>query len=184
METSKRVLGLGHPKTLTGMANLASTCQRQRRWKDAEELLIKVVDGNRTTFGEDHPSTVSAIRNLASLHQARSEYRNRHEFQNMLLQLAISFARVDLQQRLPCSSKILPKREKDDNLGTGKDRLRGVIDKSMDDNSDTNTDKRRVQQMSMQVEDEIFEERLERGMAMLLQGKNNDNEDMNCSKGH
>jgi len=43
METSKRVLGVEHPSTLTSMANLASTFWNQGRWKEAEDLEVQVI---------------------------------------------------------------------------------------------------------------------------------------------
>ena len=43
METRRTVLGPNHPDTLTSMANLASTYMNQGRWKEAEELQVKVM---------------------------------------------------------------------------------------------------------------------------------------------
>src|SRR5437588_738312 len=49
MKARKRVLGQEHPDTLTSMANLASTYRNQRRWKEAEELEVQVVETKRQT---------------------------------------------------------------------------------------------------------------------------------------
>lgn len=43
VETMRTVLGAEHPDTLMSMANPASTYRNQGRWKEAEELEVKVV---------------------------------------------------------------------------------------------------------------------------------------------
>lgn len=47
METSKRVLGDEHPDTLSSMANLAATWSSQGRWKEAEELEVRVMEARK-----------------------------------------------------------------------------------------------------------------------------------------
>jgi len=51
IETSRRVLGAEHPDTLTIIANLASTYRNQGRWKEAEELEVKVMETRRRVLG-------------------------------------------------------------------------------------------------------------------------------------
>ena len=65
MKTSKGILGLEHPSTLTSMANLASTYQNQRRWKEAEDLQLQVIDTRKGILGLEHPSTLTSMVNLA-----------------------------------------------------------------------------------------------------------------------
>ena len=55
METNIRVLGEEHPDTLTSMANLALTCLDQGRWKQAEELDVRVMETRKRVLGEEHP---------------------------------------------------------------------------------------------------------------------------------
>ncbi|EED12700.1 kinesin, putative [Talaromyces stipitatus ATCC 10500] len=62
----KRVLGAEHPDTLTSMANLASTYRNQGRWKEAEELLVQVMETMTRVLGVEHPYTLSSMANLAS----------------------------------------------------------------------------------------------------------------------
>jgi hypothetical protein len=59
------VLGEEHPDTISAMANLASTYRKQGRWKEAEELDVKVLEARRRVLGEEHPDTITAIANLA-----------------------------------------------------------------------------------------------------------------------
>jgi len=61
MDISLRALGAEHPDTLTGMANLASTYQKQGRWKEAEELGVQVMDIRKTVLGVEHPDTLTSI---------------------------------------------------------------------------------------------------------------------------
>ena len=59
------MLGAEHPDTLTSMANLASTYRNQGRWKEAEELEVKVKETRRTMLGAEHPDTLTSMANLA-----------------------------------------------------------------------------------------------------------------------
>ncbi|KAH8661761.1 hypothetical protein BGZ61DRAFT_368682, partial [Ilyonectria robusta] len=68
-ETMKRVLGEEHSHTLSSMANLASTFWSQGRWKEAEELALRVMETRKssssksTTHVTDPPSlTDSSVR--------------------------------------------------------------------------------------------------------------------------
>jgi hypothetical protein len=44
METRKRVLGQGHPSTLSSMGNLALIYRNQGRWKEVEVLEMQVME--------------------------------------------------------------------------------------------------------------------------------------------
>ena len=65
METRGGVLGQDHPDALASMANLASTFREQGRWKEAEELEVKVMETKKRILGQDHPDTLSSLANLA-----------------------------------------------------------------------------------------------------------------------
>ena len=47
------------------MANLASTYRNQRRWKEAEELEVRVMDTMKRVLDEEHPDTLTGMANLA-----------------------------------------------------------------------------------------------------------------------
>ncbi|KAK2734188.1 Kinesin light chain 5, partial [Colletotrichum kahawae] len=57
--------GQEHPSTLTSMANLASTYRNQGRWKEAEELEVRVIEMRKRVLREEHPSTLMSMANLA-----------------------------------------------------------------------------------------------------------------------
>ncbi|OLN96222.1 Nephrocystin-3-like protein 1 [Colletotrichum chlorophyti] len=58
-------LGEEHPDTLIGMGNLASAFCNQSRWKEAEELEVRVLGTRRRVIGEEHPGTLISMGNLA-----------------------------------------------------------------------------------------------------------------------
>jgi hypothetical protein len=67
------VLGAEHPSTLTSMANLASTYSRQKRWTEAEGILLLAVDAHQRVLGPSHPDTEGVQLQLHDLRQARLE---------------------------------------------------------------------------------------------------------------
>ena len=85
METMLRVLGQVHPSTLTRMANLASTCQDQGRWKGAEELEVQVVEVSKGLLGQEHPDILTSMADLASTYRNQGRWMEAEELevQNM-----------------------------------------------------------------------------------------------------
>ena len=65
LETSKRMLGVEHPSTLTRMANLALTYRNQGRWTEAEKLGVDVLETSTRVLGVEHPNTLTRMANLA-----------------------------------------------------------------------------------------------------------------------
>lgn len=65
LKVRREIFGPDHLDTLTSMANLASTYQRQGRWADAEELEVQVIETRKTKLGPDHPDTLTSMANLA-----------------------------------------------------------------------------------------------------------------------
>jgi len=61
METSKRVLGVEHPDTLTVMNNLAHTWKSQGRNVEALELMKACLLLRTQNLGVDHPDTISSF---------------------------------------------------------------------------------------------------------------------------
>ncbi|KAF5512206.1 Kinesin light chain 3 [Colletotrichum aenigma] len=51
-------LGEENPSTLTSTANLASTYRKQGRWKEAEELEVRVMETRKRVLGEEHSDTL------------------------------------------------------------------------------------------------------------------------------
>ena len=51
------------------MANLASTYKNQRRWNEAEQLEVQVMDIRKKLLGAEHPDTLTSMENLASIYE-------------------------------------------------------------------------------------------------------------------
>ena len=50
-------------------SNLASTFWNQGRWKEAEELLVQVMETFKRVLGQEHPDTLTSMANLASTYR-------------------------------------------------------------------------------------------------------------------
>ena len=86
-ETHKRVLGLEHPDTLISMDNLASTyCQQRGRVKEAEELIIQLLNTSKSLLGAEHPDTLTRINNLASIYWAQGRWSEAEELQTGVME--------------------------------------------------------------------------------------------------
>ncbi|OCK91730.1 uncharacterized protein K441DRAFT_664265 [Cenococcum geophilum 1.58] len=48
------------------MANLALTYRNQRRWKEAEDLDVQVMETRKRVLGAEHLDTLTSMGNLAS----------------------------------------------------------------------------------------------------------------------
>ena len=75
LETSKRMLGVEHPDTLTRMANLALTYWNQGRWKEAEKLEVEVLETSKRVLGVEHPDTLTRMTNLAVAHSNQGRWK-------------------------------------------------------------------------------------------------------------
>nr|XP_036584474.1 Kinesin light chain 5 [Colletotrichum truncatum]KAF6793992.1 Kinesin light chain 5 [Colletotrichum truncatum] len=74
-------LGHKHPSTLTSIANLASTFWNQGRWKEAEELFVRVMETSLRVLGEEHPSTLTSMANLASTFRNQGRWKEAEELE-------------------------------------------------------------------------------------------------------
>ena len=68
---SERTLGLGRPKTLTSVGNLAALLQDRGRLEEAEPLHRRALEARERTLGPEHPKTLKSVNNLAGLLQLR-----------------------------------------------------------------------------------------------------------------
>ncbi|KAK5674129.1 hypothetical protein LTS10_013114 [Elasticomyces elasticus] len=53
------------------MANLASTYWNQGRWKEAEELNVKVMEARARVLGEEHPDILATMDSLAATYSSQ-----------------------------------------------------------------------------------------------------------------
>jgi len=63
LEGYEKVFGAVYPSTLTGIANLALTCRDQRRWKEAGELEVQVIETRKRVLREEYLDTLTSMAN-------------------------------------------------------------------------------------------------------------------------
>ena len=85
------MLGQEHPDTLRSMNMLASTYLSQGRWKEAEELMMQVMETRKRVLGQEHPNTLTSMNNLASTYQSQGR---RKEAEELRLQVMETTKRV------------------------------------------------------------------------------------------
>ena len=73
LNTMRRVLGEGHPDTLTSLSNLASILQDQGDLVGARRYAEEALDTRRRVLGQDHPATLTSLNNLASILQDQGD---------------------------------------------------------------------------------------------------------------
>jgi hypothetical protein len=72
------------------MGNLGLIFQKQKRWQEAEELEVHVMEARKRVLGLEHPETLASIANLAHTysHRGRTE-----EAKEMMMQLSALHSR-------------------------------------------------------------------------------------------
>ncbi|RAQ98585.1 kinesin light chain 3 [Stemphylium lycopersici] len=95
--TRRRVLGDKDPDTLTSMDELASACYKQAdlastyksqgRWKEAEELEVKVIKVRKTVLGKEHPNTLISMGDLALTYSNQGRWKEAEELQEQVMDM-------------------------------------------------------------------------------------------------
>jgi tetratricopeptide (TPR) repeat protein len=88
LETSKQMLGLEHPDTLTRMADLASTYWNQGRWTEAEKLEVEVLEISKRVLGVEHPDTLTRMANLASTYSNQGRWTEAEKLEVEVLEIS------------------------------------------------------------------------------------------------
>jgi hypothetical protein len=76
MEVRSEELGEEDVSTLSSIAMVAGTYRDQGRWKEAEELDVKVMETRRTVLGAEHPDTLTSMANLAFTLRGLGRYQD------------------------------------------------------------------------------------------------------------
>ena len=71
------------------MASLAATYWNQGRWKDAEELQVKVMEAWSRVLGEEHPSTLRAMANLAATYRKQGRWKDVEELEVKVMEASL-----------------------------------------------------------------------------------------------
>jgi tetratricopeptide (TPR) repeat protein len=70
----ERVLGAGHPNTLTSVSNLAGLLANIGEYAQAEPLYRRALQACERVLGMEHPGTLTVIDSLAGLLECKGEY--------------------------------------------------------------------------------------------------------------
>jgi len=69
------------PTKSQGLAKFALVFSEAGRWKEAEELEVRVVETTKRVLGEEHPDTLSSMANLASTYWNQGRWKEAEELQ-------------------------------------------------------------------------------------------------------
>jgi len=69
------------PTKSQGLAKFALVFSEAGRWKEAEELEVRVVETTKRVLGEEHPDTLSSIANLAATYRNQGRWKEAEELQ-------------------------------------------------------------------------------------------------------
>jgi tetratricopeptide (TPR) repeat protein len=76
-------LGPDHPKTATGLNNLAEFYRRLEKYEQAEPLFKRALAIREKTVGPDHFETATVLNNLALLYKSQGHYAEADSFHNL-----------------------------------------------------------------------------------------------------
>lgn len=84
-ELSRRVLlehlGEGDRATLSSMALVGLTYQKQGRWKEAEQLQVEVMSKSQKALGPNHHTTLSRMADLATTYRQQERWKEAEQLQ-------------------------------------------------------------------------------------------------------
>ena len=68
------MLGKEHPETLWNIINLACDLEGRWRYKEAEALYRRVLEGRQKVLRKEHPEILRSVNNLASALRNQGKY--------------------------------------------------------------------------------------------------------------
>eukprot|EP01036_Dinobryon_divergens_P035971 gene35971-46720_t len=83
----REVLGLQHPKTISGMCCLAGLYESQGRYDEAGPLYESALAIRRQVLGPQHPDTIISMKNLAMLYKSLCRYDEAASLEGILATL-------------------------------------------------------------------------------------------------
>jgi hypothetical protein len=79
MEVRAKELGEEDKLMLWSTEMVAGTYRSQGRWREAEELFVKVIETSRTVLRAEHPDTLTSMANLASTYSNQGRWKEAEE---------------------------------------------------------------------------------------------------------
>ena len=69
------------------MAHLASTYRYQRKWNEAEQLEVQVMDMSKKLLGPEHPHTLSSMRNIAGTYKYQGKWNEAEQLEVQVMNI-------------------------------------------------------------------------------------------------
>ena len=85
LEVGRKILGDGHPSTLTSMTRLALTLQDQGELEKARAIQEEVLEMSRRILGDKHPDTLTSMSNIAATLSYQGDLDGAREIQETVL---------------------------------------------------------------------------------------------------
>jgi tetratricopeptide (TPR) repeat protein len=82
-----KVLGPGHPDTLTSMNNIAAALDEQGKYAEAEKMHRKTLELRKEVLGAKHPDTLTSMNNVAYALSDQGEYIKAEKVHRKTLEL-------------------------------------------------------------------------------------------------
>jgi tetratricopeptide (TPR) repeat protein len=82
----KEILGPDDPATLDSLDLLVSSYSNQERWKEAEELVVQVMETKKRVLGPQHPSTLTSVDHLGLVLLAQGKYEEAEDMHRQALE--------------------------------------------------------------------------------------------------
>ena len=67
-------LGAKHPDTLSSISNLRLVLERQGKYKEAEGMHRRALEGSKKVLGLEHPHMLTSVGNLESVLECQGKY--------------------------------------------------------------------------------------------------------------
>lgn len=75
MEAQEKVLGVGHPSTLTSLNYLRHVLSSQGKCDKAEVMYQRVVEAREKTLGAEHPDTLTSVSHIGYVLNRQGKYK-------------------------------------------------------------------------------------------------------------
>jgi hypothetical protein len=66
MQARMKMFGQNHPDMLTSVSNLGMMLSNQAKYKEAEAMYRRALEGYNKVFGPEHPDTLTSMTGLVS----------------------------------------------------------------------------------------------------------------------
>ncbi|ERF69453.1 hypothetical protein EPUS_07857 [Endocarpon pusillum Z07020] len=81
-----KVLGRENVETSYSLGMLALTYTGQGRWKEAEELVVQVMETRKRVLGQEHPDTLTIMANLALTYSNQGRWKEAEELEMQVME--------------------------------------------------------------------------------------------------